>query len=431
MKVVAVHRYAETMILSALTITFCLLSNAQDPLFIHASFPWVWLLPILIALRHGRECAAISVCFIVFIIIYTLRNLLYSWDSYQMWFLGGITVVIICAEYQNLWVKRQFGLYEREGYLNTRLKSLTEAYGVLRLSHDRLEESLINKPNTLREALYELRKLLFASPDLLNSIAVTQYIELIVYQTGITSLALYLYDGKEISKFPIAAQGKHKELNTNDILIKRCLKKHHTAYIALNILEENQTSDYLAVVPMKTADNKLLAILVIYDISFMLLNDETLKKVALLLSYIADEVSSAKNAKQIQEIYPDCPSLFASELLKLMHLYTISKIDSTVAIFCLEPHEDRNDILFTILKERRDLDIYWESMHDETIILLILMPLTERAMLKGYFERMQDLLWRRKEIKLGDPPVLFNYKQISDYDDAYTLLKGIFEHDIV
>ncbi len=425
------HRYTETIILSTLILGCCAYFNPKDPLFVHAFFPWIWFLPIMIALQHGRLCAGIATTLVVFTMLYTLYALLYSWDSYQSWFLGGITLTFICAEYHGLWLSRQHGLRERSNYLDTRLESLSRAYGILRLSHDTLEESLIIKPATLRQAFMSLREILAAAGGKMNATIAMQYMELLAYQAGLDSAALYLYKNKHWEMDAIACVGKNKPLKRDDVLIKRCLANKETSYLALNILEENQTSEYLAVLPMQTADGHLLGLLTITEIPFLLLNDETLEKLTLMLAYIADEAWAASHAEKLQKIYPDCPAMFASELFKLKHLWQLADVDSAIVVFYLEPSDVRDDVIFFLIKERRALDIIWETKRGESIILIILMPLTERSMLSSYITRIQELLWQRKKIRLDEKSVQFEQRQLSAYTDIYSLLAGALKHDDV
>ncbi len=421
--------YIETIVLTvgALILGFWL--RPEDPLFLHATFPWLLLIPVLIALRHGRLFGAIAITLIVLTMLFTIRIAQFTWNSYQLWLLGGITLTMICGEFHAMWERRQFSLTQKTNYLDTRLESLSRAYGVLRLSHDRLEESLIVKPATLRQSFLELRHLLMKTTHKFDKEVATAYLNLLASDAGFNEAGLYKRDKTHWQTKAIAHVGSDEPLLVEDVLIKRCLKKHHTAYVAVNRLDANVTSAYLAVVPMETSDEHLLAILVIRDIPFIALNEETLKKLSLLLAYIADEEWAAEKAVQVQALYPDCPSMFASELFKMKHLTQIAAIDSSVVAFYLKPSEQRKDIIFFLCQEKRALDIIWETTHGEDTIIFLLMPLAERSMITGYIQRIQLALLAQEGVTLGEKIIFVQHRQLSTYPDVFLLLADLFTND--
>lgn len=425
-----IQAYIETI---ALTIGLVVLSfslSPADPLLIHSEFPWIWFIPTLIALRHGRMAAALAVAIIILAMLHTINLGQFPWKSYQLWLLGGLTLTLICSEFYAYWLRQQYSLRQKSHYLDNRIDSLSRAYGVLRLSHDQLEESLITKPATLRQSLLELRELLLKSQDKFTPDIANAYMEILDIHAGLNSAALFLRQNKQWHKHPIAFIGESFSLEMNDVLVKRCLTKHHAAYVAINVLEENAISHYLAVVPMEDANRHLMGLLVIKEMPFLVLNDETLKKLTLLLAYIADEVWAAQKAVTLQKIFPDCPAFFASELFKLDHLCQLTKVDSSIVAFYLPPSPQREDILFFLKEDKRVLDVNWQMLRGNTIILLVLTPLTARSMLIGYIQRISTLLLRQFNLILGENPIFLQYRQLSAYKDVNALLTDLITNDI-
>lgn len=422
------HGLLETVILSILTIAICYWLSPQDPLLVHSAFAWIWFLPVLIALLHGRIAALISIAAIFIMMIYTIHSLLFSWDAYKLWLLGGITLTYICSEFNAYWLKRQYSLNKKEQYLDTRLKSLSRAYGILRLSHDRLEESLIIKPVTLREIFIRLRQLLIKYKGQFTEEIATEYLEILVSTAAITKAGLYLIHKKHPDHEPIASIGPKETLIPNDILIEKCLSKKATAYIAVNSLNDEQESAYLAVLPMQVSDGKLFGILTISEISFLELNQEKLKTLSIILAYIADDIWASQQGIKVQKKYPTCPSMFASEALKLQRLANISTVDSTIIAFYLYPSTQRQDIIFLLIEEKRALDIIWELKHNDVIILINLMPLSEKGMLLGYINRMETIIQTQLGLTVGEMPIKLQYRHLSAYKTIYPLLDELIHY---
>jgi hypothetical protein len=71
----------------------------------------------------------------------------------RLYFLGGFILVLLTGEFSGLWMRRVRRAETLSNYLDERLERLTEQYYLLRLSHDRLEQELLTRPLTLRDAL--------------------------------------------------------------------------------------------------------------------------------------------------------------------------------------------------------------------------------------------------------------------------------------
>ncbi|MFX5245279.1 hypothetical protein ABTD35_21060, partial [Acinetobacter baumannii] len=70
---------------------------------------------------------------------------------------------MICGEFSSLWRNRVRRAESVQAYLEQRLEYLTHQHYLLRLSHDRLEQDLISRPVSMRDALVSLRGLASAS----------------------------------------------------------------------------------------------------------------------------------------------------------------------------------------------------------------------------------------------------------------------------
>jgi hypothetical protein len=417
----------EVLLLTGVAVGIGFYYNPQDPLFVDSRFPWFWFIPVLIALKYGRLASYLALAVIFAAVFYVLRTTLFSWESFELWILGGVTLTFICSEYHAIWQSRQIGLFNQQAYLNKRLESLSRAYLVMRISHDRLEEALVIKPATLRDAFVKLRAILAVNKGVIDEKIALQYLNVLSYYAPFDQASLYLKEGARWIKESVAHVGEREELNLKDMLLTRCLNKKKATYLAINSLDKNEVSDYLAVVPMQTAEDRIIGVLTISKLPFLYLNDETLKTLTLMLAYIADEVWATQKAQEVQRIFPSCPAFFASEILKLKHLDSLYQIDSSVITFYLRPDPQRVDIETIIRQEIRSLDILWFVDEPDMRVILILMPLTEVTMLHGYLERIEKIL-KQHHISLGREPFTYQYRQLSNYQDVNVLLEELIMH---
>lgn len=417
----------EVLLLTGVAVGAGFYFHPKDPLLVGSPFPWFWFVPVIIALKYGRLASYLSLAVIFAAVFYMLKSTLFGWESFELWILGGVTLTFICSEYHAIWEGRQVGLFNQQAYLNKRLESLSRAYLVMRISHDRLEEALVIKPATLRDAFAKLRAVLAINKGSIDQKIAFQYLNIFSYYAPFDRAGLYLKKGIQWDTTPVACVGEQQILNLKDMLISRCLNKKKASYLAINSLDKSEVSDYLAVVPMQTADDKIIGILTISKLPFLYLNDETLKTLTLMLAYIADEVWATQQAQAVQKIFPSCPAFFASEILKLKHLDSLYQIDSSIIAYYLRPDPQRADIETLIRQEIRSLDILWFIDKPDMRIILVLMPLTEVTMMHGYLERIKKILTQH-HITLGKEPFTYQYRQLSNYQDVNVLLEDLITH---
>jgi hypothetical protein len=131
--------------------------HPNDPLWVASSFPWLWLIAAVVALRYGALTGTAAMGLAL------LAWLLATHDASatafpRLSFLGGLILVLVAGEFSDVWNARLQRERAVNAYLDERLHALTHNHFLLRLSHERLEQELIARPQTLRESLSALRK---------------------------------------------------------------------------------------------------------------------------------------------------------------------------------------------------------------------------------------------------------------------------------
>lgn len=414
----------EAAFYTLLVFSFGFLFRAADPLFLDVGFPWVWIVPVSIALRYGRQAAAISLTVVLLALVYALWTTPLSFDACRLWLLGGGVFTWICAEYQAYWVRKQFALNKKLEYLDTRMESLTRAHQLLNLSYQRLEQAFVVKPATLREAFADLRSLLHASRGDWKAELAKQVLELVAFYASLESVAIYACDQGKWNTEPLAKLGKPAEFSSEDTLFKQAMAEKKLSYLAVNTLKPNEVSRYLVVAPLWTAESELLGVLIVTRMPFLALHEEMLKVLGILLSYFSDDVAAARGAVTIQDRYPDCSSFFGCELNKMFRLYQQAGVDSSLVVYYFPKHHQKQDLIFAIQQNKRALDVVWQTVCGEQVLFFILLPMTERSMLEGYLSRLHDIL--REKFVGVDLLFQMQHRQISAYSEPLELINDLF-----
>lgn len=409
--------------LIALLLTYAL--RPQDPFLFKEPFPWLWLAPALVALRYGLGPGVLSTAVLVLAFAANRVGALVApaWPEGQ--FLGGFVLTLLCGEYGSTWMLRLRRAEQQSEYADQQLEGLTRALHITRLSHDRLEQSVISKPVTLRDSLADLRHALVANAGAIEGTVAERLLHLATYHGGFERAALYRAQNEVLDPTPTATVGSMPPLAVDDVLVTRCLTDQVTTYWAVNTLEDGEHSDYLVAVPARAADGTLTGLLVVAEMPFLFLTEENLLAVSVLLAYFADEVWAARSCQTITRQWPNCPPRFAAEVLKLQHIAQALGLESTLVTATLSPHVSREKMIMDLESLARGLDITWRTERHDQVILVTLMPFSNETVAAGYIRRAQARLTESGGMSSNPGGVIFRTASVNTKTEAMSVLTAL------
>ena len=362
--------------------------------FTVSPFPWLWLVPLLLGLRYGLAPAVLATLVLTVAGTAAHRLGISGETPPLIQVAGGALAALSAGQYSSFWRARLRAARARTAYTEQRLESLTRTFFVTRLSHDRLEEALITQPVTLRGALEALREL---SADTLTGISgsgAQALLQLLAQYCRFESAALHLVRDGRLATEPLAALGSRAALVRTDPLLVYALEHEQTAYHSIDQLAElEQGGTYRAVFPLIDSAGEALGVLVVRDLPLLALVEENLTAATAMLQYFADESWAAAQSAELRRTIPDCPAVFAHELIKLQRLHARSGVNSTLIVVRARSDAAQTSALEAAHAGRRGLDLYWrEPFGPMTAGMLILLPLAGPATARGYLERIDGIL---------------------------------------
>ncbi len=382
----------EALLLTALALGVGFWLSPQDPFGVHAAFPWVWLVVVLLALRYGTAAGLGSAALLLGIWLLGQR---WGWFAGfpKSFFLGGALLAFVCGEYRDFWQGRWRQAEGCARYLSERLEVLTHSLYLLRLSHERLEQSLIGQPLTLREALSRLRTLALSEGEALPAPLAERFVRLLAQYFQLEAAGIYRLEGQK--GVLLAQVGSMGPLHLEDPLVHYALQENALCHVAEGAREKASVSRYLVVAPLKASGGQVLAWLVVEQMPFLALHHEALQMLMAFLGYFADSLEAQHRARPILEVFPDCPLLFAAELLKLYRLKREAGIESHGVLWMAGPDPHQQEVLRLVRESRRGLDLLWETQREGCSLLVVLMPFARRAAVEGYLARIRRLVEER------------------------------------
>lgn len=398
--------------------------NPTNPFFVHSAFPWVWFAPVLIALRYGWGCSILSIIIIYVAFFIRIPQPLLAFDN-RLFLLGGLFLTLLCATYQIIWSRRIRHGEKITNYIQERIEKIALNYNVLQLSHEYLERSFISKPVTLRSALEQLH-LQLKKQEKFSQQTADQFLQLLAYYCSLEVAGLYMMSPNgNLDSTPFAKIGGIRPLALNNSLLKAALEKKTTVYITEEHIQES--ADYLVVAPLQTSTGIVFGLLLVEEMPFLALNEETLKTLTFLLIYFADSIFATDIGAPILKKFPDCSADFAAELLKLKKLQEQLKAESSLVVIKFLPDPQRENIIFKLTKERRGLDSTWLLEKGVNKFLFILMPLISQEGVAGYHQRLKRILQDDFGMTLDEQTVKMDYRLFSAYRDPVLMIDDLLE----
>lgn len=376
-------------------------ATPQDPFFLKADFPWLWFGPLLVALRYGMAPSMVSLALLVLAWLISAKFGRVTGAFPTLPVVGGVLLTLVSAQFSSIWQQRLRRSNQVSQHARDRFEQLSKAYFMVRQSHDRLEQNLISRPVTLRQAMHDLRVLLVKTGGNLTPESATELLGILAHYCSLESAAIHVATASgELAGEPLAICGRGCVFVPDDQLLHAALESGNTAYQAANRLRQEERSAYLVAAPIRTSSGSLLGMLLVSEMPFLALQRETLQIMAVLLAYNADHAEAAANAKSLLSIYPDCPTIFAAELVKMVRLRRDLDISSSMVAISIKPSARLEDICTILERQQRGLDHTWRRSVGWGVQFVTMMPFSGPGAIDGYLGRLNGILTKQYKLSV-------------------------------
>lgn len=400
---------APMVVLAATAIGF--LVRAGDPLFLTGGIRWSLVAAMLVALRYGSLLGSLAMLTLLAVWFGCKSVGLYPGLEFpELTFLGGYIIVLITGEFADMWRTRLRRAESEAGYALERLRNLTQRHVLLRLSHDRLEENLLTKPYTVRDALLRLRTVVMdgsreqslpGGEELLNMLA--EYCQL---QRG----AVYQLVGEHLETTPVAVLGDNQPLDLSDGLLRYALDNRTLAHVQMGESTDRYDGNYWVCAPVINSSGELVGVVVVERMPFLSITHENLQLMGLLLNFYADIVQHGPEVEALCREWPSLAPVFGRELVALNRLAAAGKVDTAMVMFVPNETDKARQIVEALNRTRRTMDGYW-WVDWERYHLVLLMPMTGVHGFESFQRRVDD--WLRTDYDVGSlaqASVAFSYR---------------------
>ncbi|MFL9925602.1 PelD GGDEF domain-containing protein [Herbaspirillum lusitanum] len=410
----ALWRGVESIVFVLLTLLLSQWIAPEDPFGIRAEFPWIWMVPAILAMRYGSAIGVVSVLTLVagwyglahWHLVGVTANMagpaaagagMQAPEVFpQVYFLGGLVLTLLCGQFAEVWNARSRRLRAINAYLDERLTMLTKNHFLLRLSHERLEQDLLSKPLTLRESLDRMRALTLDqnrhAPARLP--AAEAFLQILVQSCQLEVASVHACDEqRQISPTPAATLGKTSEFSADDPLVRHSLEFNKLAHVQSEAISQSgrNQSRYLICAPLRNFDGELFGLLLVEKLPFVALNEDALQLLSVLIDYYADGIEMGLSTRAVLQQVPECPPQLAVDMVRLHHLKRSTDIDSSLVALVFGDDETSRDMFEQVRRLKRAADVIWSYRADGRNVLISLLPLAGSAAVDGYLMRIESV----------------------------------------
>ncbi|WP_421706321.1 PelD GGDEF domain-containing protein [Alloalcanivorax xenomutans] len=375
------------------------LVRETDPLFLTGGIRWSLVAAMLVALRYGSLLGSLAMLTMLLAWFACKAIGLYPELMFpEQTFLGGYIIVLITGEFADIWRTRLRRAESDAAYALERLHNLTQRHVLLRLSHDRLEENLLTKPFTVRDALLRLREVMMkesggnalpGGEELMNMLA--EYCQL---QRG----ALYQLVGDRLDAEPVAVLGDNQPLDLSDGLLLYAMNNRILAHVQMGEAADKYAGHYWVCAPIINSGGELVGVVVVERMPFLSINHENLQLLGLLLNFYADVAQHGPEVEELCREWPGLAPVFGRELVALSNLAFAGKMDTTMVLFVPNGTNRAQQIVEALNRGRRTLDGFW-WVDASAYHLVLMMPMTGVHGFESFLRRIEE--WVRTEYDVG------------------------------
>lgn len=405
-----VWKFIETLVLTLLLIFVACLVRAKDPFSLWGPIPWLLLIPIFCSLYFGAVYGVLSLALILLALVYYQPITDSTHWSIQIYVFGGLCFTLLAGVFSSYWKARIAHVEHLNRYVREHLEDLSRDYYLLRISHERIEQAYIVKPISLRDAFFQIQQDAAEANHEITQRNAERLLGLFGQYCSINNAALCLLSPKGNIK-ALAFMGGVFDIKPEDALLQHVLQNNETSYLAVNRLSEKEFSAYKAVIPLVNVQRKLIGFVIIKDIPFWSLTHDNLEVLSVFAAYFVKQCTVFGN-KKLKE-FPDCPMPFLKEMTDLVALKKESRVDSALSCLVIPTGPQQEKIVFILEQQKRSLDYLWVRRHDQTVLMITLLPLSGLLSLMGHKNRLAKLLKNEFGLEMNQQGYNFRYQLLT------------------
>jgi hypothetical protein len=375
--------WLETFVLTIIVIAASFLTQQQDPFRLGGGFPWPVLAPLLAGLRYGFVYGFASALLILANLGVAINLQWQSSSGFPLpWAIGIVVVAMVAGGFRDMWGRRLHRLEGAYQYRAERLEEFTRSYQLLRLSHDRLEQTVANSGFSLREGIMHLEPVLNAISGLTES-SLQKLIEFIAEYGALTQACIVGITADHIDTARVlGCIGDRFPIDDNDPVARSALESGELT--AVNLMEEYalDQNQLLAAIPLADSTGEIHAMLLVKSMPFFAFHESNLKLIAVLAGHGVDHLRFGTGGSSIAR--------FIAAFERVHQDFLRFKLDATL-LRLTGAYADIMSVYEKLRSSTRAIDLICIARYQDQPVIWLLLPLTNTLNAQAWMKRVDGV----------------------------------------
>ncbi|MCC2682195.1 MAG: hypothetical protein K0S36_1759 [Nitrosospira multiformis] len=373
----------ETFVITVVVIAASFITQQADPFRLSGGFPWAVLAPLFVGLRYGFVFGFVSALLTLAVLGVAIDQQWQAAKSFPLpWAIGVVVVAMVAGEFRDMWGRRLHRLEGAYQYRAERLEEFTRSYQLLRLSHDRLEQTVANSGFSLREGIMHLQSTLDAIDGLTES-SLQKLIEFVAEYCALTQACIIGITADRIdTSHVLACVGERFPIDVTDPVLRMALDSGELA--AVNLLQDSgmDQTRLLAAVPLADSIGEINAVLAVRSMPFFSFHESNLKLIAVLVAHGVDHLRFGTARPSVRR--------FIASFERAYQDFSRFRLDAALLRLSGNPEEMRSiheKLRFSI----RAIDFICLAREKDQHVVWVMLPLTDITGSRAWAQRVADI----------------------------------------
>ncbi len=389
----SLNPFLEAVLLPLIIPGLLWLLGSQDILLLETAFPWLIIIPIIIAARYGTWYALLSLSILsILSIAYTIFYQSNLFDKNLQVLAGSLLVVIFVGEMLHYW-KQKYTKMSQELLDNNQTRDRTEQeLQLLHIGYSQLEESFVTTTQSLSNSLRLIELSLL--PPLDNKQQFKQAIDklndtLKEYTWLEESVFYYVDKNNQINPKPLASKNNFMKNLHNDILIQEAIKTKRTVRIKdCHSLENRAMTQLKVAIPLVDSRKRLWGVMAVVRITPSIFQYQHLNLLNLLCSYIANLLSASQHPITSAERLFLETSTAINIVLNSVRSVSLIRITIPLSVEHNKYKEFFNNKINGISR-------IWQLQKKDGVVLVMLVPLFKESNASAWQKKLEDSFYKQ------------------------------------
>ncbi len=396
----SLNPFLEAVLLPLIIPALLWLLGSQDILLLETEFPWLILIPIIIAARYGTWYALLSLS------VFSILSITYAYffhdglfDKSLQVLAGSLLVVIFVGEMLYYW-KQKYTKMSQELLDNNQTRDRTEQeLQLLHIGYSQLEESFVTTTQSLSKSLRLIELSLLPPSDNKQQFkqAIDKLNDTLKEYTWLEESVFYYVDkNNQINPKPLASKNNFMKNLHNDILIQEAIKTKRTVRIKdCHSLENRAMTQLKVAIPLVDSRKRLWGVMAVVRITPSIFQYQHLNLLNLLCSYIANLLSASLHPiTSAERLFLETSTAIN---IVLNSVRSVSLIRITIPLSA-----EHNKYKEFFNNKINGISRIWQLQKKDGVVLVMLVPLFKESNASAWQKKLEDSFYKQFSVNIKE-----------------------------